>query len=106
MRDRAFRRHQKKRLYDKWARIGHRWGIGRLVRQDPIDQPAFDRWLYRSAENMPTCSKPFCCGNPRRLGHDTWQERRARANEQEQIRDYEEERNDPFLRDMIELGWL
>jgi hypothetical protein len=105
MRDRAFRRHQKKKLLDKWTRIGERWGIHNDGIPFSHDE-GFHGWLVRTAENMPICSKPFCCGNPRHLGHETWQEKRARADEQEQTRGYEEEKNDPFLRDMIELGWL
>ena len=29
------------------------------------------------ADHLHPCSVPWCCGNPRRLGHKTMQERRA-----------------------------
>lgn len=75
MRARSFRRHQKQRILRKWRTIGLRWGI---------DQKWFESWLYRTAENMPTCSNPFCCGNPRKLGDLTEQEKRAIISEEEQ----------------------
>jgi hypothetical protein len=83
MRSRAFRRAQKARVLKKWRTIGMRWHIAR--RNGKFDFEWFEKWLYRTAENMPTCSNPWCCGNPRKLGHLSWQEQRAVVSEREQV---------------------
>jgi hypothetical protein len=94
-------------VINKWTRIGHRWNISRSwANYSDFDQDSFDRWLYRSAENMPTCSKPFCCGNPRRLGYDTWQEKRSAESMKEQIMEYNERKSDPHYDAVTELGWF
>lgn len=84
MRSRAFRRHQLKRIKDKWRTIGIQWGL----RDDGIpfaNGGTFEDWVNRTAGNMPTCSNPRCCGNPRKLGHITEQELRADISQEEQI---------------------
>lgn len=79
MRDRAYRRHHAQRVKDKWCKIGRRWGI-----TDETAGNGFWGWVVRTAENMPTCSSPWCCGNPRRRGDKTLDEKRAEMNEREQ----------------------
>jgi hypothetical protein len=37
----------------------------------------FDVAMKMMAENMPMCSKPWCCGNPRRIGRLSKQELKA-----------------------------
>ena len=87
MRNRAFRRHQRERLYNKWLLIARQWNVGKDgwgADVGGIDLSERHLWIKRTMENMPICSKPFCCGNMRRLGKLTWQERRALVVEREQ----------------------
>ena len=55
--NRAVRRHQTARL--KKARKNY-WGMGH-----PYTNPATPRQLGFLVNNPATCSKPWCCGNPR-----------------------------------------
>ena len=87
MRSRAFRRHQRERLYNKWLKLAKQWGIGfkrGLPGSGIVDATDRHLWVKRMMENMPICSRPWCCGNIRRMGKLTWQERRARIDEREQ----------------------
>lgn len=38
-----------------------------------------DEWVRKMADNLKTCSCPWCCGNPRVLYGDSLQEIRAKA---------------------------
>jgi len=83
----AYRRSHRERVRQKWEQIGRRWGRwGGMYGFD--DYSDFWHWVCVASENMPTCSNPFCCGNPRRQKHVknlTWQERRAEISEKEEL---------------------
>lgn len=86
MRDRAYRRHQREKLLDKWAKIAKLWQIDdEHVRY----REGVHGWVVRTAGNMPICSKPWCCGNIRKLGHLTKQEIQAIDSERDQIISYD-----------------
>jgi hypothetical protein len=82
MRDRAYRRQQEQKLYNKWAKIADQWEIDDEHVRYPEGKHG---WIRRTAGNMPTCSNPFCCGNPRKLGYKTKQEIRAEDSEKNQL---------------------
>jgi hypothetical protein len=81
VRTRAHRRHYREKELHRWHVIGTQWG----VTDDNVRyREGLHGWVVRTAGNMPTCSNPMCCGNPRKLGRKTWQEKRAEINEIEQ----------------------
>lgn len=71
-RTRAERRAHRKRIYRKWRAIAHQRDI-----TDDNTRNGLHEWIMRTMEDMPICSDPGCCGNPRKRGHKTRQEIRA-----------------------------
>ena len=67
---RAIRRAEKSRMKKKAIKVYHFL--------DP-------HYAIRLADHLKTCSLPWCCGNPRLLGHRKRQEQRAalRARDEE-----------------------
>ena len=78
-RTRDQRRAKRKAMYRQWAQIARIRGI-----TDANCHWGMRGWIVRMMENMPTCSDPSCCGNPRRLGHKTRQELKSEIDEKEQ----------------------
>jgi hypothetical protein len=55
---------------------------------------------------MPICSSPYCCGNPRGHQGGTRQEKQWATALEEQLKEYEEEKADPHIMALLELGWF
>lgn len=81
VRDRAYRRFQHQKKIEWGYKMARRWDI----KDENVRYPEGTHgWVVRTAESMPTCSRP-CCGNQRRhFGHITRQEIQANDAEREQ----------------------
>lgn len=80
MRNRAYRRMKERHSKQRASRRMSTWfGPGTwLYRSGQVTTPDdVARWIGKAAHTAVPCSDPFCCGNPRRRGELTMQERRA-----------------------------
>lgn len=76
MRNRSWRRFQRKKAINR--------AFLRYVKTEPDYRPSRKSIIKSITAPTGRCQNPFCCGNPRRIGCKTIQERRFQCSKMEE----------------------